>query len=135
MLDALVFCMPFGDFLKNLMLVQNADTTKTHGFTAFYGVGEEKTLLQSHIIGISWLFSKKCARFFPCLHHPVPLRHYLTPVTHRNAPCARLRNGIGKMYHKADVSARWPDLDQAHFPGVLGKILGAKCVQVKNRVA
>jgi len=36
------------------------------------------------------------------------------------------------MYHKADESARCPDLKQSHFTGIQGKIAGSKSVQVKE---
>ncbi len=135
MLDALVFWITFSGFPEKLIPADSADTAETHGFKAFPGIWQEKPLIQSGSIIEYHLFTEKQSSFPSEHRYPISTRHSLTPVTHRDRPCASFKAHLGKMYHEAGILAFWPDVYQEDFPPNQAELSGSKSVRVKGRVA
>lgn len=65
----------------------------------------------------------------------IPPPPSLSPVTHRDRPCASFKTRLGKMYNGTGISARWTDLEQRHFSPNPPILPGSKSVLVKVWVA
>ena len=89
---------------------RQADFAQTNGFKAFSGIRQKNPLIQSQYPANFW--------FFPANRADIPAEcrqsdsspPSLSPVTHRDRPCAVFKARLGKMYHGAGISARWTDV-------------------------
>lgn len=129
------FWITFSGFPEKLIPADSADTAETHGFKAFPGFWQEKPLIQSGSIIEYHLFTEKQSSFPSEHRYPISTRHSLTPVTHRDRPCASFKAHLGKMYHEAGILAFWLDVYQEDFPPNQAELSGSKSVRVKGRVA
>lgn len=107
-----------------------ADFAQTNGFKAFPGILLGNPLIQSQSTAALRLFLQNRADIPAVCRQVIPPPPYLSPVTHRDRPCAGFKPQLGKMYHEAGISARRADVRQRYFSPNLPILPRAKSVQV-----